>query len=275
MSVERAKGVAKTGDPTGERDVFRSAGVPNIEGSMGDVYDYVQSKAEEVGREIRKNRGIPPKAIEGSMLTVEEKAVVILARACGVVWSEASAIINGQREVQGRALLPKSKPGFASRVLNDYGDVVEAIQADLLDSMEAWCPLASVQQRIVWRAKMIEYYHQEAIHTHQREDEYFESPQVPGRIGKQRAMKSLDNAMKPHLDFFDKLIVEDLSRYLKGPGGNLREQVAERKAERLQAVYEAFEAGEIDEVEKVTKLRELLHRDEGESETEATEESEG
>ena len=252
-------------DPTGATDVFRASGVPNIEGAVEGVYEYVQEKAKEVNLEIKRNRGIPPNAETGSMLTVEEKALVILGKACGVIWQEVRATINRHRAGSGRDLLPPGKKHFFQRVVKDYGPVVESVQADLLDSMEAWSPLSSGQNRIVWRAKSMEFYRQEILWAYDQDEMYFATETTPGRVGKQNAIKRLDAGMRSHLEFFDKLIVEDLGRFLKGPGGQLREQAAVRQQEAITKVYKDFEEGKIDEVEKVMRLRDLIHR-EGDSE---------
>lgn len=259
--------------------VFRAAGVPDINGPISAVFEYVEGKASAAGMEIKRNRGVPSGASAASMLSVEEKAVAILGTACGLTTGEIKERIDRHRDESGFDPIPSKNSNIVSKVLATYASIIEAIQADYLEEIGEWSPLTSGQNRIVWRAKMIEFYRREIVRVGGMGEDEFDDGDENGSsaspmVSKQKVVATLDKAMRPHLEFFDKLVRDDLSKYLKNPGQQLKAQAEGKRAEKIAEVYRLHKDGAIDDVEKVTRLRDLIHREDEEEVEEAGGESE-
>ena len=213
---------AATGD-FGYRDsVFLESGVPALNDDFTKIYDYVSEKGEAVGAVIGRNRGVPPKAVPENMLSVEEKAVVILGRACGVPGTEVRDRINEHRAANGIPPVTQNPGRLVSQTGHRYRKLVKAIQADLLSAIEAYSPLLTGLQRIVWRARIVELYHEEILRTNA-------NPELDNDEKIKRIMK-LDSSMLPHLNYFDKVYgTPNLADLLKGRSERLQQLAMSRR----------------------------------------------
>lgn len=231
-------------DPTG---LFDSGAVPALSDAAEAIYEYVESKANEVGTSIPKNRGLPPAASPENMLSVEEKAIIILGRSLGVVWDEIKDRIAMLRLERGED--PPSRSKFytlTKRLVKANKEVVAAIQADLLEATEAFSPLVNGTQRFLWRAKLVEMYRQKFIEVSLGDYNPADGPQLT-------QLRLIDAAMRQHLAFFDSVgALSDVSKMLASPADRVREHSQVAAEAQLR---ERKEKGEITEEEYVNQLR--------------------
>jgi len=229
--------------------VFLESGVPSLNDDFTKIYQYVSEKGEVVGAVIAKNRGVPPKAVPENMLSIEEKAVVILGRACGVPGTEVRDRINERRAANGIPPVTQNPGRLVSQTGHRYRALVEAIQADLLSAIEAYSPLVTGPQRIVWRARILEFYREEILTTNA-------NPELDNDE-KIKRIRKLDSSMLPHLNYFEKVNgTPNLPDLLKGRSDRHQEFAVSR---REQEIEEAFNKGKIDDVERIQRIRELRH----------------
>lgn len=236
-------------DPTGRLSLFDSSGVPSINSAAEKIFDYVQEKANSVGMEIKRNRGVPPRAAPENMLTMEEKAVVLLGRACGVVWSEIEDRIFLMRDERGHTRPNKPFYQLSQHFIRKNSKIIGAIQADLLEAVEAFSPLVGGSQRFLWRARLVEFYRRRIMEIHA--DASMDSEE------RDKQIRWFDASMRPHLKFFDKIGRDsDIATMLQSPSERAREQAhtqAEAEIER------SFNEGEITDTERIEALRKLRH----------------
>lgn len=236
-------------DPMGEVDPFRESGVPHLETDVAKVYEYVERKAGSVGEKIRRNRGLPSKASPENMLSLDEKAIIILGRAIGVTWPEIYDRIVALRFTNGEAPPTREPWELGIKVILHHTNVIKAIQADLVSSVEAFSPLVGGSQRLVWRARIMELYRRSILAIVRDHD----LPQGE----KIEQIRTIDRAMRPHMKFFDAVgKSKDLSSLLASPGDAARERQMSESEEKIE---QALEDGEIDQVERLARLRELHH----------------
>jgi hypothetical protein len=251
-------------DPMGEVSLFGAHGAPSLSESAEAVFNYVDRKAREAGTHVKLNRGVPPGADPANMLTVEEKAIVILGRALGLVWEEISGRINELRMAEGRDLMTRPPHALANRIFKGHTAIVEAIQADILESTEAFSPLVSGQQRFVWRARMVQLYREQIERVFMMSEDTIRGyRRVKGGeeeaiyIDKVDEIRKLDRAMQPHMNFFDRVGVSgDISALLSNPSDRIREQAATKREVEIEL---AFERNEITDEERIDQLRDLRH----------------
>jgi len=237
-------------DPTGEDDIFLATGVMPFESPLEDIYNYVESRAMQMGSHIRRSRGLPPGAKEENMLSVEEKALVILGRAIGVTWRGIKARIIEERIKRDEVPPDRESGSYHASVIVPHRPIVDAIHADMLDALEVFSPLVGGSQRIIWRAKMIEFYRQR-IFTVARSR--LKAKEKEARI------IAMDKAMERHIRFFDGLMKEeDIASLLASPSERVASQ-SKTKAE--QEIQKLFDEGEITDQERIDQLRELRHGD--------------
>lgn len=236
-------------DPVGELDLFRESGVPHLESDVQKVFDYVESKGRSVGTRVRRNRGLPPGATPENMLSVEEKAIIILGRAIGVTWPEIFDRIVALRETRGEPAPTREPWELGVRVIRAHSEIIKAIQADLVSSLEAFSPLVGGSQRLVWRARILEYYRRATLAILQDD--------TLSRTERMERIQALDRSMAPHMKYFDKVGKSgDLSSLFVSPGDAAREKQLNEQEEHIE---EAFGKGEIDDVERFRRLRDLHH----------------
>lgn len=253
-------------DPTGEVALFDEFGAPPISSEVSAIYDYVENKARSIGEHVRKNRGVPPGASPENMLSVEEKAIIILGRAVGIVWSEIKSRINQYRDEKGEPRITRPKYELGTNVITSHSDVVAAIQADVLGAVEAFSPLVSGQQRFIWRARIVELYRQEILRIWHMDPDHVVGRTAKGQPiyatneWKDKMVAKLDRAMQPHFSYFDQIgESEDISALMVSPGDMMKQQGMVQKVQELE---EMFEKGDISDEERINRLRELKHGDE-------------
>jgi len=236
-------------DPTGEKDIFLATGVMPFEASTAEIYEYVENRAQMVGLHVSRSRGKPPNAKEENMLTVEEKALVILGRAIGVTWRHIKARIIEERIAAGLVPPDRESGSYHTKVIEPHRKVVTAIHADMLDALEVFSPLVSGSQRIIWRAKLIEWYRQRIFSVARN--------QRLAMKERERRVIALDKAMDKHLRYFDGLMgEEDIAKLLGSPS----EQVHSQSQAKAEAMIEgSFSRGEITDEERIDELRMLRH----------------
>lgn len=241
------------GDPTGRMELFDRGAVPSIHEAFADIYEFVEMRAKSIGETVPRNRGLPPKADPRNMLSVEEKAVIILGRAVGLVWREIE-----DRIIEHRAGLEQEPPtrnfwDLSTSFLKRNGRIVAAIQADLLDAVEAFSPLVGGTQRFLWRAKLLEYYRTRIAEA--------DADKNLKPYEKDETIRTLDRAMRPHLKFFDDLGVNsDIANALKSPAERAHEQAAAKELlEGEGEIERKFKDGEISDAERIDQLRVLRH----------------
>ena len=237
------------GDPSGEHDIFLASGVMPFEADSTSIYWYVETKAREIGTKIKRNRGKPGNAREENMLSLEEKAIVILGRAIGVTWKEIKRRITAERVLKGEIPFDRDNGSLHNGVVTPHKDVVSAIQADMLDAIEVFSPLVGGSSRIIWRAKMVEFYRQRILTVARKS-------RIKAKEKEFRII-ALDKAMASHLRFFDSMMRdEDISRILGSPS----ELVHAKSLEAAEsAIHRRFAEGEITDEERIELLRELRH----------------
>ncbi len=240
---EEAKGLDYY-DPMGLSSVFMASGIPAMEDAPSAVYEYVQKKAESVNDSIKKNRGLPPLASPSSMLSQEEKAIVILGYAVGAGWAYTVSVINAHRAARGQELYAiADRSRDMNRLSKRHGNIVDAIREDILGGMEAFSPLTHGTSRMIWRARLLEEYRKHLIRF-----------AIKGDV---EGIRDIDRSMKPHMSFFDKLSQgSNIANMLHGASENLRKQ-NEKRASRVRSIQEMFDKGEITDVQRIDMLREL------------------
>lgn len=238
-------------DPTGESDIFLATGVMPFDATPGQIHEYVAVVAYNIGEVIRRNRGNPRNAHPRNMLSVEEKAVVILGRAIGVTWREIKKKINNARIGQGLEPPDRETGSYYQSVIEPHKKIVAAIHTDILDALEVFSPLVSGTSRIIWRARIMEFYRQR-IHAISRQS------RLKVKEREQRII-ALDKAMSAHVRYFDSLQNnDDIERALGSPADQVQIQVRS-KAER--EIEDKFDKGEITDAERIDLLREARHGD--------------
>lgn len=181
-------------DPTGRVSVFKESSTPTIHEDVEKVYDYVDKKARSIGEKIRKNRGVPPQADPKNMMSVEEKALVILGRAIGVTWQEIMDRIVKYRQSRGKEPPDRDPYSLSRNIFRSHRPIISAIQADMVASLEAFSPLVNGAQRMVWRARIMEFCRREIERlaaTPHVDDEQLDR------------IKKLDTMMRQHMSWFE------------------------------------------------------------------------
>jgi hypothetical protein len=249
MPDDYSPNVPKDGsDVTGELALFSESGVPSIMEEASTVFAYVEGKAQSIGLRIPKNRGRPPNTPPENMLSLEEKAIAILGNGVGLTPREVFVRINRLRHEKGEVLLSCAPYSITEHVRRRHREIVTAIQADMLSSVEAFAPLVSGQARFAWRAKVLELYRQWFIGT---VESGLSTDQKIKRITK------LDKAMGPHMTYFDNLGMDGgIGRALESPRQALE---AENAIKAELAIQKAFEDGEITDSERISRLQRLKH----------------
>jgi len=136
-------------------------------------------------------------------------------------------------------------------VVEPHRKVIAAIHADMLDALETFSPLVGGSSRIIWRAKLIEFYRQRIFSLGR-------SHRLPLKE-RERRIIALDKAMEKHVRFFDSLQKEeDIERLLGSPSEQVQSQ-SQAKAEK--AIQKRCDDGEITDEERIDELRELRHGD--------------
>jgi hypothetical protein len=241
--------IIATTDEDEPRTVFDESPVPTLSSEWSDVLAYVDEKATAIGSHIPKSRGVPATARSPeAMLTQEEKAVLLLGRAIGVPWRDIMDTINDRRGAAGILQFSSDPRSASSRMfVSRNKHIVAAIQADLLEAMEAYSPLMQGAARTVHRSRMMEHYRREIVRLLRQP----QSDEVQKRI------ISLDKAMQSHMGFFDRMgVSRDISGLMGSPAERVREQQTLRAAE---SVRKRMEAGEISELDGARELRALRH----------------
>jgi hypothetical protein len=230
--------------------VFDDGPAPSLSAPFLDIYNFVEKRANRVGKSIPKNRGKPGTAHPAAMLSQPEKAVLLLGRALGIPWREVRARINEEREANGQQPYPNEAYDYALRLTSRNYNIVRAIQEEVLKALETVSPLVSGTQRIVFRAKLMEFYRREIIRVmHDCDGE-------PDRKATNRIM-ALDKAMDRHMKTMDKLVGQrNIAESLDSLGDRMAEQES-AKAEKEAEIEAKHEAGEISDIERVKMLRKL------------------
>jgi hypothetical protein len=235
-------------DP-GEENIFVATGIVPFEAPIEQIYEYVAAVGQRVGQEIRRNRGLPPGAKQCNMLSTEEKALVILGRAIGVSFPDIADELSRRRVDAGEEPPDRARHSYQAKVIVPHRKIVEAIHADILDAVEVYSPLVSGSARLIYRARMLEFYRQQ-IHK------VYGLKRVKMRERETR-ISALDKSIDRHMKYFDQLMSsEDVSRLLGTPSDQVRSQ-SRTKAE--EAVEDRYEAGEITDGERIDILRKMRH----------------
>lgn len=236
-------------DPTGEKDIFLATGVMPFEATTEDIFDYVESKAISRGTHVKRNRGTPPGAREENMLSVQEKAIIILGRAIGVTWGEIKKRIIDERLSRGEVPPDRHSGSYHGAVIAPHMDIVRAIHADMLDALEVFSPLVGGSSRIIWRAKMIEYYRQNILRLARSRE--------GATKDREARIAQMDRAMIRHFAFFDSVMrEEDISKVLGTPADRSKEQELDRAEAEVEEMYNR---GEISDIERVHAIRRIRH----------------
>ena len=238
-------------DPTGENDIFIATGIIPFDAPLKDIFTYVENRAQLIGSHVKANRGNPSTAKPENMLSKEEKALVILGRAIGVTWREILSRLCNHRIENG--LVPPDRRGgtYHTSVIMRHREIVTAIHTDMLDSIEVFSPLIGGSQRIIWRAKLIEFYRQRIFALGR-------SHRLKLKEKESRIM-ALDKAMEKHIRFFDSLQrEEDIERLMGSPADQVHSQ---SKARAEKSIQNLFDDGEITDQERIDQLRKLRHGD--------------
>jgi len=229
-------------DPTG---LFDAGAIPSITDAAELIHGYVEGKAQELGKTIPRNRGLPHSADPKNMLSLEEKAIVILGRSVGVVWTEIRDRICALRVARGEEPPDRDFYSFTVKFVKNNKEIVSAIQADLLEATEAFSPLVGGTQRFLWRARVLEWYRQRFISVSLDEDL---APK-----DRDAQLRLIDSSMRPHMDFLDKVGgMGDMSKMLASPSERVREQAQSAAEAQLAAQRES---GEVTEEEYIDRLR--------------------
>ena len=249
-------------DPYHKVRLFSEDGLPSLQHSIDKMFDYVSEKAAQVGCPIKRNRGKPggPGTADVNMLSVEEKAIIILSMAIGVPLSDAKKRINTLREE--RTIDPITRP--PNSLYNcglRHREIISAIQRDVLRGLESFSPLVSGHERLVWRARLLQFYRGQLFRVSSLPEDHvmgYAKDGVEIHITEEwRAAEiaRLDRSMRPHMDYFDKIGVSpDLSSLMGTPADRLEEMVIEDQRRAIQVL---FEAGEITDIERIDRLRAL------------------
>jgi hypothetical protein len=238
-----------TTDPTGEKDIFLATGVMPFEASLPEIYGYVEGRAQQIGMHVKRNRGKPPNAKEENLLSVEEKALVILGRAIGVTWRQIKGRIIHERVQAGLVPPDRQSGSYHTSVIEPHRRIVTAIHADMLDALEVFSPLVGGSQRIIFRAKMIEYYRQRIFGVARLTRITLKE--------RERRIVALDKAMDKHLRYFDALTSEeDIAALLSSPSEQIHSQSQTKAEDAIEAMHKR---GEITDEERIDELRKLRH----------------
>jgi len=230
-------------------DVFSAAGAIPFEAPADEIFRYVEERARDVGTRIKRNRGKPNSAKIENMLSVEEKAVVILGRAIRIPWREIIKRISDDRVARGETPPSRLPSDFHKLVMSHHKKIVAAIHSDMLEGVEAYSPLVGSPGRIIWRAKLLEFYRQRIFALGRNTNMKLER--------KERRIASLDKAMEKHMRYFEGLQKEGDVELLMG---SLSEKVQARAREGAEeAIAKKFANGEITDEERIDELRKLRH----------------
>lgn len=236
-------------DPSGGGSIFAVAGSIPFEAPADEIFMYVEEKAQAIGLKVKRNRGLPPFGKPENMLSPEEKSVVILGRSVGVSWPEISKRLHDDRVNRGEIPPSCKVSNHYQGIVQGHERIVVAIHADMLEGIEAYSPLVGGSGRIIWRAKLLEFYRQRIFALAR-------NPRIKLEK-KERRIASLDKAMEKHIRFFDGFQKEeDMERLLGSPAERMKTQFREKAEDEIA---KRFANDEITDEERIDELRKLRH----------------
>lgn len=227
-------------------DLWVSNPTVPITAPVDKIYEYVQSHAVRVGKKIQRNRGLPPNAAPENMLTPQEKAVLFLGRAIGLTYREIHNRLVEHRVAEGKK--PPDSHLYERKwteMVKRHQAVVNAIRADMVESMELSSPLVNGTLRLLFRSKLLEYFR----------EEFMDAATVSDADERWKRLRLVYPKLRDQMEYFDKLQgSKNIAKHLGSPAEKMREQEDTRAVDEIE---QAFRSGEIDDVERIARLRAL------------------